>query len=73
MGAQDSLPQAEEFVESTGTATPLMIWDEGFESWDYYGVRGQPTAILVDATGNPIQGWSGAFDLQEVLDLAAAA
>lgn len=73
MGAQDSLGQAQEFVASTGTATPLMIWDQSFASWDYYGVRGQPTAILVDPTGNPIQGWAGPFDQQEVLDLIAAA
>ncbi len=71
MGAQDSLGQAQEFVASTGTESLLMIWDESFASWQYYGVRGQPTAILVDPTGNPIVGWSGSFDEEEVLELAA--
>lgn len=73
MGAQDSLSYAEEFVTTTGTESLLMIWDESFTSWQYYGVRGQPTAILVDAGGNPIQGWAGRFDESEVLELAAAA
>lgn len=73
MGAQDSLSYAEEFVATTGTESLLMIWDESFTSWQYYGVRGQPTAILVDAGGNPIQGWVGRFDEGEVLELAAAA
>ncbi|MEL7158654.1 MAG: hypothetical protein AAFN30_18940 [Actinomycetota bacterium] len=73
MGAQDSLAQAGDFLELTGATTPLMIWDASFETWSYYGVSGQPTAILVDADGNPIAGWRGFFDEQEVLDLAAQA
>ena len=73
MGAQDSLEQAGEFLETTGLQTPLMIWDVSFETWSYYGVRGQPTAILVDKTGDPIGGWLGVFDADEVLDAVAQA
>ena len=73
MGAQDSLALAEDFVETTGTGTPLMIWDASFETWSYYGVTGQPTAVLVDADGDPIAGWRGFFDAEEVLELAAEA
>lgn len=73
MGAQDNLDRADGFIESTGVATPLMIWDESFESWSYYGVSGQPYAILVNADGEPIKGWRGAFDIDEVIELAAAA
>ncbi len=73
MGAQDSFGQAEDFRNDFGTESFLMIWDESFASWQYYGVRGQPTAILVDATGEPITGWTGAFDLDEVLRLASEA
>jgi hypothetical protein len=73
MGAQDSLEQAVDFLELTGVETPLMIWDASFETWSYYGVTGQPTAVLVDAGGNPIQGWRGFFDQEEVLELAAEA
>jgi len=73
MGSQDSLDQASDFLEATGVETPLMLWDSGFDSWTYYGVTGQPTAILVDSDGNPIQGWRGTFDTDEVLELAAQA
>lgn len=73
MGAQDNFSFAEEFRSSTGAESFLMIWDESFTSWQYYGVRGQPTAILVDSSGEPIQGWVGRFDFEEVLELAAAA
>ncbi len=73
MGAQDSLGQAVDFIDLTGAVTPLMIWDATFETWSYYGVSGQPTAILVDASGNPIAGWRGFFDQNEVLELAEAA
>jgi hypothetical protein len=73
MGAQDSFPFAQDFQESTGTLSFPMFWDQGFTSWSYYGVSGQPTAILVDATGTPISGWRGAFPEEEVLELAANA
>lgn len=73
MGAQDSLDLANEFVATTGAETPLMIWDTGFDTWSYYGVTGQPTVVLTDAAGNPIQGWRGIFDADAVLDAAAAA
>ena len=69
MGAQDSLAQAEDFVESTGTTGFTMIWDESFDTWRYYQVTGQPTAILVDREGTPVQGWRGIFPPDEVLDL----
>ncbi len=73
MGAQDSFDQAEQFLESTGTESLTMIWDESFETWSYYGVRGQPAALLVNAKGEPIQSWLGAFDVDQVLELARAA
>ncbi len=72
MGAQDDFGQAQGFVDRTGVASFPMIWDESFETWAYYGVRGQPTAILVDRNGNPIAGWSGFFDADEVVELARA-
>ncbi len=64
---------AQEFVDTTGATTPLMVWDESFASWQYYGVTGQPSVILVDRTGQPLGAWRGTFDEQEVLDLIAAA
>jgi len=73
MGSQDNLELAGDFLAVTGVETPLMLWDRGFDSWAYYGVTGQPIAILVEPDGTPIQGWRGAFDPDEVLELAARA
>ncbi len=36
---------------------PLMVWDSGFESWEYYQVTGQPQIVLVDSTGNELGRW----------------
>lgn len=73
MGAQDSLALAENFIETTGTTSLTMIWDESFQTWSYYGVGGQPAALLLNSVGEPIEGWLGAFDVEEVLELARAA
>ncbi len=59
MGTQDSFGLAEQFVARTGTETPLMTWDETFATWDFYQVRGQPTAILLDPAGMPLGQWFG--------------
>lgn len=59
MGTQDSLGQAEDFLERNSVTTPLMTWDESFQTWDYYDVRGQPVVILVDPDGNPLGQWFG--------------
>jgi thioredoxin-related protein len=47
--------------------TPKMYWDESFASWDYFGVAGQPAAILMDKTGKPVKTWSGFLDTKKVL------
>ena len=39
MGAQDSFGLAQDFIESTGAATPTMLWDAGFDTWRGFGVR----------------------------------
>lgn len=59
MGTQDSLEQAEDFLERNSVTTPLMTWDESFQTWDYYDVRGQPVVILVDPVGNQLGQWYG--------------
>lgn len=51
-----------------------MFWEDGgFDSWAFYGVRGQPAAVLVDADGNVIDGWSGRFPVDTVIELASNA
>ena len=72
LGAQDDFAFAQEFQQATGTTSFLMTWDASFATWEYYGVRGQPTAVLVDETGEPIQAWSGRFDLADVLEAATS-
>ncbi len=70
MGTQDSIGLAEQFVERHETVTPLMTWDQSFETWAYYEVRGQPTTILVDPAGQPLGQWFGLT--QEMVDLVEA-
>lgn len=73
MGAQDDFAFAQEFQQSTGTNSFTMTWDASFDTWRYYQVTGQPTAILVDKDGQPIRGWRGLFPKEEVLEAAQAA
>jgi hypothetical protein len=67
MGTQDDLALAQTFVDRHGTATPLMTWDQTFETWDHYEVRGQPTTILVDPAGEVLGRWFGLT--REMIDL----
>ncbi len=70
MGAQDSFALAEDFVSATGTASFPMTWDESFETWSFYGVRGQPYAILLDSSGAILGEWGGAIPEDEILRLS---
>ena len=70
LGTQDSLGQAEDFVERHGT-TFTMLWDQSFESWQALGVTSQPTALVLAPDGTALAGWIGAFPEDEVLELAA--
>lgn len=72
MGAQDTFAFAQDFLSSTGTNSFTMTWDGSFDTWNYYQVTGQPTAILVDNNGQPIQGWRGLFPKDDVLEAARA-
>ncbi|MGD9702882.1 MAG: TlpA family protein disulfide reductase [Ilumatobacteraceae bacterium] len=72
LGTQDSLGEAEEFLDNYGTKSFTMLWDESFESWAAFNVSSQPTAILFAADGEPIQGWAGPFPEADVLALAVA-
>ena len=72
MGAQDNFELAQDFLQQTGTESFTMTWDASFDTWRYYQVTGQPTAILVDPNGQPIQGWRGVFPKDDVLEAARA-
>ena len=71
LGTQDSGGEAAEFIESTGTYSFPMYWDETFESWVAIGISSQPAAALLGADGEVIAGWRGGFPEDEVLQLAA--
>ncbi len=73
LGTQNDVEMAVEFVESTGTHSFPMLWDETFLTWDAFGVTAQPAAALLAPDGTPIAGWMGPFPEDEVLELAAAA
>jgi len=71
LGTQDTLGEAEEFVDRYNTSF-TMLWDESFESWRELGITSQPAAILFSADGRPLKGWRGRFPEAEVLALASA-
>jgi len=72
LGTQDTLADAQAFVQEYGSEFFTMLWDESFETWLEIGVVSQPAAVLIAADGEPIQGWIGPFPEGEVLELAAA-
>lgn len=43
-----------------------MLWDGSFESWLHYGIRTQPSLVLLAPDGEVIDSWSG-LPLDEVL------
>lgn len=50
-----------------------MLWDEGFKSWNGFGISAQPAAWLVSRDGTRIKKWQGAMsdaDLAEAARLA---
>ena len=72
LGTQDDGDQAIDFIESTGTYSFPMYWDETFESWSAFGIRSQPAAVLFAPDGTVLSGWLGGFPEDEVLELAAS-
>lgn len=59
MGTQDSADLAGQFLDRHTLENVFMTWDESFQTWEYYQVRGQPTVILVDPQGTPLGQWWG--------------
>ncbi len=62
VGTQDSLAEAYDFVADYGTTSFLMTWDRGFDSWNHFGVRGQPAFIVIGRDGAVLGGWYGPLD-----------
>ena len=34
-----------------------LLWDPSFDSWRFFGVQGQPFALLFGADGEPLGNW----------------
>lgn len=68
LGTQDSIEDATDFVNDTGTSSLLMTWDASFETWSYYGISSQPNAILVTPSGETIEAWAGRLSTDDVLE-----
>ena len=47
LGTQDNADFAVDFVESTGTTSFPMYWDETFETWAAFGINAQPAVALL--------------------------
>lgn len=73
VGAQDSLDEAYEFLDSTATSDLAMVWDASGSSWVHYGVTNQPTVILLGADGQVAQTWFRDFVPSEILAAAGLA
>jgi thioredoxin-related protein len=54
-------------VKRGKVTTPHMYWDATFTVWDYFGVAGQPAAILLDKNGKVVKQYSGFLDTKKVL------
>jgi hypothetical protein len=48
-----------------------MLWDKNAKSWEFYGVPGQPAALLIK-NGEVVATWAGEIDEPELLELIAA-
>jgi hypothetical protein len=67
IGTQDDVKAAQAFVARAKIKSVRMYWDPTFDAWDYFGVAGQPAAVLMDKTGKPIKQYSGFLDTKKVL------
>jgi len=75
VGTQDSLRDAEDFVERHAL-TFRMLWEDAFVAWQGFGIQRQPASILVSAQGARLMKWQGELDDEtrgEALRLATGA
>ena len=70
IGAEGSLPDAEEFVADTNT-TFAMLWSESFDAWIHYEVRSSDDVLLLDGTGNRLVDTPAQYDENRIEQLLA--
>lgn len=67
LGTQDTLPEAEEFRSEFDMTSTVLLWDEGFDSWQALGIRAQPAGILLGTDGQVVASWQGPVAPDDVL------
>lgn len=58
LGTQDDAGFAADFLKQTGVSHTLL-WDESGDTWQHFGIRLQPEAVLVAPDGTVIEHWQG--------------
>ena len=48
-----------------------MTWDPTFDSWNHFGIRGQPAFMVFDRSGKALAGWYGPLDEQRLEEALA--
>lgn len=72
LGAQDSLDEAYDFLDDTGTGGLTMVWDRTGRSWVHFDVTNQPTVVLLDGDGDVQGTWFRDFDEDAIVAAARA-
>lgn len=67
LGTQSDEKAARAFVAKHELATPQMLWDPSFATWDYLGLAGQPAGRLFAPDGRLVGEWFGPIPEGEVL------
>lgn len=49
VGAQDDFAYAQDFIASTGTDSPTMLWDPSFTTWMDFGVSVNSQMMIASA------------------------
>lgn len=63
------MKEAQAFVARHGLTFP-MLWDQGFESWQSFGITSQPSLVLVDAEGKELTRYRGEITEAEKAEVA---
>ncbi|MGI9606273.1 MAG: hypothetical protein ACR2P0_09070 [Acidimicrobiales bacterium] len=74
VGAQDDFDLALDFLDRTGVATPTMLWDPSFATWQAFGVRANSQMMVLSGDLERGTGLVYGFDSgqqQAILDLVA--
>ncbi len=71
VGAQDNFGYAQDFLASTGVATPTMLWDPSFVTWQAFGIRINSQMVVMSGdltTGTEVFYGFGEAEQRQVID-----